>query len=109
MKDQLTLWHVGSLQKQVELVAQKQPSSYPKSPVSCSGFAQAGTALALLWELQLCRLQVGAELEVRAPQSSAAAKMGKVPPQQGVQGQGPIKLQLEVLHHLQVFASGGKE
>lgn len=52
---------------------------------------------------------MGAELEMRAPQSSAAAKMGKVPPQQGVPGQGPIKLELEALHHLQVFASGGKE
>lgn len=52
---------------------------------------------------------MGAELEMRAPQSSAAAKMGKVPPQQGVPGQGPIKLELEVLHHLKVFASGEKE
>lgn len=42
-------------------------------------------------------------------QSLVAAKMGKVPPQQGKQGQGPIKLEAEVLHHLQVLLLGEKQ
>lgn len=68
------------------------------------------SSTSLVWEMQLKAAQATGGSRAVADGSTlspVAAEMGKIPPQQEVQGL--IELKLDVLHHLQVSASGGKE
>lgn len=103
-------------------LCRKPPSGGAGGPEAAQQLAQVPKVLHLVqtgressafsvWELQLKAAQATGGSRAVADSSTlspVAAEMEKVPPQQHVQGQRLIELKPDLLHHLQVSASGGK-
>lgn len=97
LKHKLTCGLVHELSPESHfLVAQNHPAFSPAQIP-----AQAGKALALLLQEQQLKARQATSVSKAGGStvSLVAAEIEKVPPQQGVQGQRPIKFQLQVLHH----------